>query len=123
MATRDTLDNLLDVAKDALKDGQDTGRTGALWGAGYGQTLQGGGTPSDQANPGPTLPASLKDDARIDVYESPAGFGWTLLAIADEGGTIYHKKLTSHEGGVFVESNWEEQDVELPSELPPGVPS
>ncbi len=108
MATRDVMDNRIDVYKDALKDAQTTSRAGGTWGANYGQVLRGGGRPSDQPNDGPTIPANLKNDARIDVYESPTGFGWSLTVEAVEAGTLYHKTLTSHEDGPLVESAWVE---------------
>ena len=106
MASRDVLDNRLDVFKDAAKDGQDTGRGLGTWGPNYGQVLRGNGRPSDQPNDGPQMPANLRNDAWIDVYDAPNGFGWALTAEADEAGTLYRKTIFSHEGGPLVESNW-----------------
>ena len=108
MATRDTLDNLLDVWKDAYKDGQNSGRASGTWGSNYGQVLRGNGRPSDQTEDGVLLPANLKDDGWIDVYEAPNGFGFRATFEADEAGTLYTKSLTSHEGGAFVISEWTE---------------
>jgi hypothetical protein len=107
MASRDTLDNRLDAYKDQAKTEQNDGRGNKTWGYSFGQVLRENGRPSDQPEDGPQLPALLKSDAWIDVYESPAGFGWMLVAEADEAGTLYRKSLTSHEGGEFVESAWE----------------
>jgi hypothetical protein len=108
MASRDTLDNQIDVFKDQAKEGQETGRGLGTWGLNYGQVLRGNGRPSDQPEDGPQLPAQLKDDAWISVYESPQGFGWFLTAEADESGTLYHKTVTSHEGSDPVVSGWAE---------------
>ena len=115
MASRDVLDNRIDVFKDAAKDGQDNGRGNGTWGPGYGQVLRANGRPSDQAEDGPQLPANLKNDAWIDVYQSTAGFGWMMNVEADEAGIIYRKVLTSHEGGPIVETAW----VEIPAEVLP----
>ena len=109
MATRDTQDNRIDVYKDVLKDGQTTSRAFGTWGSNYGQVLRGGGRPSDQPNAGPEIPANLKNDSWINVYEAPNGFGFSFVVEADEAGTVYHKTLKSHEGGAFVESEWIEE--------------
>ena len=106
MADRDTLDNRIDVWKDAYKDGQNEGRAASTWGSNYGQVLRGNGRPSDQAEDGVLLPANLRDEGWINVYEAPNGFGFEAVFEADEAGTVYHKTLKSHEGGAFVVSEW-----------------
>jgi len=106
MASRDVLDERIDVWKDAYKDGQNEGRAARTWGDGFGQVLRGNGRPSDQAEDGVLLPANLKNDGWINVYEAPNGFGFEAYFEAEEAGTVYHKFLTSHEGGAFVESEW-----------------
>lgn len=105
MASRDVLDGHLDNFKDQLKDGQDAGRAASRWGRGYGQVLRGNVRPSDQAEDGPQLPANLKNDARIDVYEATNGFGWSIIAEAGDGGK---KTGTSHEGGPLIFGPWVE---------------
>jgi len=115
MATRAVLDNRINAAKNGHMLEQSSGRATGTWGNGYGQVLRGNGRPSDQAEDGPQLPANLKNDAWIDVYQSTAGFGWMMNVEADEAGVIYRRVITSHEGGPLVETAW----VEIPAEVLP----
>ena len=111
MATRDVIEGRLDVFWDHLKDGQDEGRALGRWGRNYGQVLRGNGRPSDQPANGPQLPANLKDDAWIDVYEAPNGFGFSITGEADDGGT---KTYTCHENGDVVKGPWIDKPEEIP---------
>ena len=118
MATRNVQDNKLNAAfRSGMLGDQTADRASRKHGKNYGQVLRGGLRPSDQPNDGPALPANLKNDAWIDVYEAPNGFGWTLTVEAVEAGITYHKTLTSHEDGPLVESAWVE--FILPPDIDP----
>jgi hypothetical protein len=109
MATRAVLDNQINAAfRSLMLSDQSNGLAARTWGDNYGQVLRDGGRPSDQPNDGPTIPAPLKHDAWVNVYTAPNGRGFEIVVEADEGGTLYQKTLRSHEGGDFVESDWEE---------------
>lgn len=115
MATRDVLDNRIDVWKDQYKDDQGVWRANSSTTGNYGQVLRGNGRPSDQPLDGPPLSPGLRADGWIDVYEEPAngphggGFGWTAWFEADEG-TLYRRSLSVHEDGPIVETGWEVYD-------------
>lgn len=106
MATRDVMDNRIDVWKDVYKDDQQLWRVTMSTTGNYGQVLRGNGRPSDQLEDGPLLPPLLKDEGWIDVYEAPDGFGWTAWFEATEGADVYHRTLGSHEDDPLVETAW-----------------
>jgi hypothetical protein len=76
----------------------------------YGQVLRGGGRPSDQPLDGPGLPLNpeVKADARIDVYESPDGFGWLAIfeAVENPGAVRWFRTVGSFMDEPLVESVW-----------------
>jgi len=115
MATRDVLDNRIDVWKDQYKDDQGVWRSAQSTTGNYGQVLRGNVRPSDQPADGPLLSATLRDDGWIDVYEAPNGFGWSATFEADEG-TLYRRSLSVHEDGPIVETAWVVYD---PNEVVP----
>ena len=125
MASRDVLDNRIDVWKDQYKDNQGVWRANQSTTGNYGQVLRGNIRPSDQPADGPLLPATLRNDGWIDVYEAPNGFGWRATFEADEG-TLYRRTLGVHEDGPIVETSWvvyEEPIFPESSETPIGLMS
>lgn len=76
----------------------------------YGQVLKGGGKPSDQPEDGPELPnnPAVAEDAKIDVYEAPNGYGWvaTFEAVENPGAVRWFRTVAVHEDGPLVESDW-----------------
>jgi len=119
MASRDVLDNRIDVWKDQYKDNQGIWRSAQSTTGNYGQVLRGDLRPSDQPADGPLLGPTLRNEGWIDVYEEPAngphggGFGWVATFEADEG-TLYRRTVAVHEDGPIVETEWVE--YEEPSE-------
>ena len=121
MASRDVLDNRIDVWKDQYKDNQKSWRTSSSTTGNYGQVLRGNVRPSDQPADGPLLPATLRNEGWIDVYEAPNGFGWRATFEADEG-TLYRRSLSVHEDGPIVETDWVVyEEVILPLDAPIGL--
>ena len=112
-ASRNVMDIRIDVWKDAYKDGQRDWRRDTSATGNYAQVLRGNVRPGDQEDDGPQLPANLKDEGVINVYEQPAnapggaGFGWTAVFDADEGGTSYQRTLGVFEDGAIVETAWQ----------------
>ena len=123
-ASRDVMDNRIDVWKDAHKDGQKDWRRDKSRTGNYGQVLRGNGRPSDQIEDGVQLPASLKDEGVINVYEQPAnapggaGFGWTAVFDAFDGGFPYQRTIGSFEDGPLVETPWVRNDPPPVNPLP-----
>jgi len=113
MATRDVLDNRIDVWKDQYKDNQGVWRSAQSTTGNYGQVLRGNVRPSDQPADGPLLPATLRNEGWIDVYEAPNGFGWRATFEADEG-TLYRRTASVHEDGPIVETAWAEWNEVVP---------
>ncbi len=106
MATRDVLDNRIDVWKDVHKDEQTLGRASGTWGSNYGQMLRGNVRPSDQPEDAPLLPPQLKDEGWVDVKEAPNGFSWQATFEATEDVDVYRRTLGSHEDGPLTETPW-----------------
>ena len=106
MASRDVMDNRIDVWKDAHKDEQQLWRITLSTTGNYGQMLRGNVRPSDQPEDGPLLPPQLKDEGWIDVYEAPNGFGWRATFEATEDDDVYYRTLGSHEDGPLTETPW-----------------
>jgi hypothetical protein len=105
-------DGVIDGWKNSHKLGQTDWRTQGKASVrnNYGQTLTGGGKPSDQAETGPALPLNpiVAADARIDVYEAPNGYGWAAYfeAVENPGAVRWFRTVASHEDGALVESAW-----------------
>jgi hypothetical protein len=94
MASRDTIDNRLDIWKDALKDAVENDR-------------QPSGKYTYRARGSAVIPAQLRDDVEVFEYgDAPGQHGFEARAWAEESGTTYLKTLTSHEGAGFIESTW-----------------
>jgi hypothetical protein len=112
MATRDVMDNRIDVWKDQYKDNQTPWRQNSSDTGNYGQVLRGNVRPSDQRLDGPPLPNNLKDEGAVNVYEQPAsapggaGFGWTAVFDVSEGATDYTRTLGVFEDGDIVQTDW-----------------
>ena len=120
MPTRDVMDNRIGVWKDQYKDNQGVWRANQSTTGNYGQVLRGNVRPSDQPADGPLLPATLRNEGWIDVYEAPsnaptgAGFGWIATFEADEAGTLYRRTASVHEDGPIVETAWAEWNEVVP---------
>ncbi len=108
MATRDVMDERIDVWKDHYKDLQREWRRDQSTTGNYGQVIRGNVRPSDQPEDGPQLPANLKDEGRVDVKETPDGFGWWATFDAQDDGVDYERTVGSFEDGPLVETPWTE---------------
>lgn len=116
MPSRDVMDNRINAERNRVRAEQNAGA--GSWGSAhpmYGQTLVGGGQPTDQTNPGPDLGAQLRDFARIDVEEGPGLVAWGIAAEAEEGGNYWFKYVRWRQSTQdFEETEWIDHGTEPP---------